>query len=207
MNKKKISKDITWYQSKVTRKDREALNNHKGLIIWFTGLSGSGKSTLSSALEEFLFHANCRTFLLDGDNVRHGLCNDLGFSSEDRIENMRRVGEVAKLFMNAGVIVMAAFISPFRQDRDWIRDIVDEGDFIEIHCSCPLEICESRDTKGLYSRARKGEIKEFTGISSPYEPPLSCELIVDTANSKLEDCVNQIISYMVQKGYLTNIKI
>jgi adenylylsulfate kinase len=170
------------------------------VVIWFTGLSGSGKSTLAHAVEEELHQAGCRTFVLDGDNVRHGLCSNLGFSVEDRRENIRRIAEVAKLMTDAGVIAMTAFISPFREDRERARSLFPHGDFIEIYCSAPLEVCESRDVKGLYARAKAGEVKEFTGISSPYEPPVKSELVVDTGSQTLEDCVAQVMALLRVRG-------
>ena len=176
-------KNIVWHHATVTRARREAQNGHRGAIIWFTGLSGSGKSTLAHAVEETLHQQGCRTFVLDGDNVRHGLCGDLGFSAKDRVENIRRIGEMAKLFMEAGVIVLTAFISPFRADRERVRGMVEHGDFIEIYCDAPIEVCESRDVKGMYKKARAGQIAEFTGISSPYEAPENPELTVNTGNS------------------------
>lgn len=187
------SDNVVWHQATVTRIRREAQNGHRGAILWFTGLSGAGKSTLAHAVEEQLHQMGCRTFVLDGDNVRHGLCGDLGFSEKDRMENIRRIGEVTKLFMEAGVIVLTAFISPFRADRDKVRAMVGAGDFYEIYCQCPLELCEQRDVKGLYKKARSGEIQQFTGISSPYEPPLNPELIVDTTQT-LELNVAQVIA-------------
>lgn len=187
------SDNVVWHQATVTRIRREAQNGHRGAILWFTGLSGAGKSTLAHAVEEQLHQMGCRTFVLDGDNVRHGLCGDLGFSEKDRVENIRRIGEVTKLFMEAGVIVLTAFISPFRADRDKVRAMVGAGDFYEIYCQCPLELCEQRDVKGLYKKARLGEIQQFTGISSPYESPLSPELIVDTTQT-LELNVAQVIA-------------
>jgi len=186
----------TWHSHTVTRADRELLNEHKSAILWFTGLSGSGKSTLSNAVEAYLHKQGSNTFVLDGDNIRQGLCNDLGFSDEDRKENIRRIGEVSKLMMNAGVICMTAFISPFRKDRRIVRDIVNEGDFIEILCNANLEVCEKRDPKGLYKKARAGEIKEFTGVSSPYEVPEHPELVVDTGTQSVEESVAQIIDYL-----------
>ena len=187
------SSNVVWHHATVTRARRETQNGHRGVILWFTGLSGAGKSTLAHAVEEELHRRGCRTFVLDGDNVRHGLCGDLGFSNEDRIENIRRVGEVAKLFMEAGVIVLTAFISPFRADRERVRGMVEHGDFIEIHCDSPLEVCESRDVKGMYKKARAGQIAEFTGISSPYEAPESPELRVNTAGEELERCVQKVL--------------
>lgn len=196
------STHIVWHHATVTRRRREDQNGHRGAIVWFTGLSGAGKSTLAHAVEEALHQRGCRTFVLDGDNVRHGLCGDLGFSTEDRIENIRRVGEIAKLFMEAGVIVLTAFISPFRSDRQRVRGMVEHGDFIEIHCDSPIAVCESRDTKGLYKKARAGQIAEFTGISSPYEAPENPELTVRTGTTELETCVQQVIEKMTHLGII-----
>ena len=170
--------------------------------MWFTGLSGAGKSTLAHAVEERLHQMQCRTFVLDGDNVRHGLCSDLGFSERDRIENIRRVGEMAKLFLEAGVIPLTAFISPFRSDRQRVRSLVPHGEFLEIYCDSPLEVCESRDVKGLYARARSGEIRDFTGISSPYEEPESPELVVNTGSAPLDACVDQVITLLRERGII-----
>ena len=195
-------KNIVWHHATVTRARRETQNGHRGAIVWFTGLSGSGKSTLAHAVEETLHRQGCRTFVLDGDNVRHGLCGDLGFSSKDRVENIRRIGEMAKLFMEAGVIVLTAFISPFRADRERVRGMVEHGDFIEIFCDAPIEVCESRDVKGMYKKARAGLIAEFTGISSPYEAPEDPELTVNTGTAELDDCVQQVIGEMVQRGLI-----
>jgi len=195
-----ISTNTVWHHATVTRARREAQNGHRGAILWFTGLSGAGKSTLSHAVEEELHQHGCHTFVLDGDNVRHGLCGDLGFSAQDRIENIRRVGEIAKLFMEAGIIVLTAFISPFRTDRERVRGMVEHGDFIEIYCDSPIEVCESRDIKGLYKKARAGQIAEFTGISSPYEIPVNPELIVDTGTTDLDKCVRQVIRMLNQHG-------
>lgn len=193
--------NIVWHHATVTRSRRQTQNRHRSFILWFTGLSGAGKSTLAHAVEEELHQMGCRTFVFDGDNVRHSLNKNLGFSKEDRQENIRRIGEMCKLFIEAGVIALTAFISPFREDRERARKLVAEGDFIEIFCDCSLEVCESRDVKGMYARARSGEIKEFTGISSPYEPPLDAELVIDTT-LPLEKCVEQIISYLKKAGVL-----
>jgi len=193
------SSNTVWHQATVTRERRAELNQHKSVVLWFTGLSGAGKSTVAHAVEERLYAMGCRTFVLDGDNVRHGLCGDLGFSDEDRIENIRRVGEVAKLFLDSGVIVLTAFISPFIADRQKARDLVGE-DFIEIYCDSSLEVCEQRDVKGLYKKARAGEIKAFTGISSPYEPPTDPELTINTGTSELEKCVEAVLKYLVERG-------
>jgi adenylylsulfate kinase len=192
--------NVVWHHATVTRARREALNGHRGAIIWFTGLSGAGKSTLAHAVEEALHQRGCRTFVLDGDNVRHGLCCDLGFSKEARIENIRRVGEMAKLFMEAGVIVLTAFISPFRAERQRVRGMVEHGDFIEIYCDSTIEICESRDVKGLYKKARNGQIAEFTGVSSPYEAPIKPELTVNTGGLELEACALQVVDEMIFRG-------
>lgn len=200
MTKKKLaSSNVVWHSATVTRTRREAQNGHRGAIIWFTGLSGSGKSTLAHAVEEALHQQGCRTFVLDGDNVRHGLCGDLGFTAEDRVENIRRIGEMAKLFMEAGVIVLTAFISPYRADRERVRGLVEHGDFIEIYCDTAIEICEARDVKGLYKKARAGQIGEFTGISSPYETPAKPELSVNTGSEKIDVCVQQVIDEMAQR--------
>jgi adenylylsulfate kinase len=201
MNKPK-SENVVWHHATVTRARRERQNGHKGAVVWFTGLSGSGKSTLAHAVEERLHRMGCRTFVLDGDNVRHGLCGDLGFSIEDRRENIRRIGEMSRLFVEAGVIVLTAFISPLRADRGKVRNLLDAGDFIEIWCRCSLEVCEQRDVKGLYAKARKGEIREFTGISSPYEEPQAPELILDTDSLTLEEGVDRIIDLLFEKGLL-----
>ena len=187
---------IQWHQSLVTRSDRERQNVHRSVILWFTGLSGAGKSTLAHAVEQRLYEAGCATFVFDGDNVRHGLCGDLGFSVADRVENIRRVGEMSKLFIEAGVIALTAFISPFRADRDRVRGLVGPEDFIEIYCHAPLEVCEQRDVKGLYAKARQGLIKDFTGISSPYEVPERAELVIDTGSLPLEACVDQVLAYL-----------
>jgi adenylylsulfate kinase len=194
------STNVVWHHATVTRARRETQNGHRGAIIWFTGLSGSGKSTLAHAVEETLHQQGCHTFVLDGDNVRHGLCGDLGFSNKDRQENIRRIGEVAKLFMEAGAIVLTAFISPYRVDRERVRGMVEHGDFIEIYCDAPIEVCEARDVKGIYKKARAGLIPEFTGISSPYEVPKNPELTVNTGGSALVDCVRQVIGEMAQRG-------
>jgi len=185
--------NVVWHHASVTRARREQLNGHKSLVLWFTGLSGSGKSTLAHALEERLHQEGRRTFVFDGDNVRHGLCSDLGFSPADRAENLRRIGEMSKLFVEAGVIALTAFISPLRADRGKLRDMFAAGDFLEIFVDCPLQVCEQRDVKGMYQRARRGEIKEFTGISAPYEAPENPELVVRTAEYSLEECVEQVM--------------
>jgi adenylylsulfate kinase len=192
--------NLTWHHASVTRKCRERQNGHRGAILWFTGLSGAGKSTIAHAVEERLYNLGCRTFVLDGDNVRHGLCSDLGFSNQDRSENIRRIGEVAKLFVEAGTIALTAFISPFRQDRDRIRHLVPTGDFLEIYCRCPIEVCEARDVKGIYARARRGEIPDFTGISSPFEAPLNPELELNTGVNTLEDEVEKVVALLYRRN-------
>lgn len=194
------SRNIVWHHATVSRVDRERLNGHRSAIVWFTGLSGSGKSTLAHAVEEQLHVLGCRSFVFDGDNVRHGLCGDLSFSVRDREENIRRIGETAKLFIEAGIIALTAFISPFARDREWVRHLVATEDFIEIYCHCSLEVCEQRDTKGLYRQAREGKINDFTGISSPYEEPKTAELIVETGEDRLSICTDQVLDFLRQRG-------
>lgn len=191
-----VSSNVVWHHATVTRKRREALNGHRGGVLWFTGLSGAGKSTLAHVVEEELYRRGCRTFVLDGDNVRHGLCGDLGFSLADRVENIRRIGEVSKIFIEAGVIVLTAFISPFREDRAKVRAMMAPGEFIEIFCNCPIEVCEQRDVKGMYRKARAGEISQFTGISSPYEAPDTPELVVNTAEMELGECAQAVLNVL-----------
>jgi adenylylsulfate kinase len=191
------STNTVWHHAAITRNLRAKLNHHPSMVLWFTGLSGSGKSTLAHTVEEALYERGCRTFVLDGDNIRHGLNGDLGFSADDRTENIRRIGEVAKLFVESGAIVLTAFISPFRADRAKARYVVGSSDFIEVYCQCALEVCEQRDVKGLYKRARTGEIKDFTGISSPYEVPEDAELVVDTGTLSLRECTQQVIDYLI----------
>ena len=203
MNNQPNNSNVVWHHATVTRARRQQQNKHRSLILWFTGLSGSGISTLAHAVEEKLHQMGCRTFVCDGDNVRHGLNSNLGFSKEDRKENIRRIGEMCKLFIEAGVIALTAFISPFREDRERVRTLVQEGDFIEIFCDCSLEICESRDVKGMYAKARRGEIKEFTGISSPYERPENPEMIIETGKLNLEQCVDIIITYLREREIFT----
>jgi len=193
-----ISPNIRWHNVTVNRDLRQIQSGHKSVILWFTGLSCSGKSTLAHSVEKTLFDMGCRTFVFDGDNVRHGLCADLGFTLRDRQENIRRIGEMSKLFIEAGIIALTAFISPFKEDRDRVRSLVAVGDFIEIYCCAALETCESRDVKGLYAKARQGEIKEFTGISSPYEVPENPELVVDTGSLPLEECIAQVMLYLAE---------
>ena len=192
----KKNKNIIYHNATVTRKRRNNLSGHKSVIIWLTGLSGSGKSTLAHSVEEELYKLGCRTFVLDGDNVRHGLSSNLCFSDDDRKENIRRIGEVAKLMMEAGVIVMTAFISPFKEDRNLVRKLLSQNDFIEIYCESSLEVCESRDVKGLYKRARSGEIRNYTGIDSPYEAPNNPELVVNTETESLKKSVSKVITFL-----------
>jgi len=196
------SSNTVWHNATVTRVKREVLNDHKSVLIWFTGLSGSGKSTLAHTVEEKLYQRHCRTFVFDGDNVRHGLCSDLGFSDKDRIENIRRIGEMARLFLEAGIISLTAFISPFRNDREFVRNLVGADRFIEVYCNCPIEVCEKRDVKGLYKRAKAGEIKDFTGISSPYEEPAQPELALNTGTEPLESCADAIVDYLHKRAFI-----
>jgi adenylylsulfate kinase len=193
LTNKGASTNIAWHEASVGRNERSKQRGHRSAILWFTGLSGSGKSTLANAVNAALFERGLATYVLDGDNVRHGLCKDLGFSDADRQENIRRIGEVAKLFLDAGVIVLTAFVSPFQADRDKARELVEAGDFFEIFCAADLDVCESRDPKGLYAKARSGAIKEFTGISSPYEAPATPELKIDTGAQELAQSVEVVI--------------
>jgi adenylylsulfate kinase len=197
------SKNITWQESQVGRSDREAIIGQRGVTIWLTGLSGSGKSTVAIAAERELINRGRHAFVLDGDNIRHGLNNNLGFSPEDRTENIRRIGEVSKLFTEAGVIVFASFISPYRSDRDAVRALMGAGDFVEVYVDASLDTCEQRDVKGLYKKARAGEIPEFTGISAPYEAPNSPELVLDTNRQTVEESMAELVEFLDAKGYLT----
>ena len=194
-----MSENIVWHHQKVTRADRATIKNQSPCLLWFTGLSGSGKSTIANALDVALFERGYHTFLLDGDNVRHGLNKDLGFSDEGRVENIRRIGEVSKLFTDAGVIVLSAFISPFTTDRRLVRNLFPAGEFIEVFMDTPLQTCEERDPKGLYEKARAGKIKHFTGIDSPYEAPERPEVRLDTSQMSVDDCVNRLISYLLDR--------
>lgn len=200
---KKKSSNVHWQRDPVSRQERENRRGHRGAVLWFTGLSASGKSTLAFEVEKQLFEEGYFSYVLDGDNMRHGLNSDLGFTPDDRQENIRRVGEVAKLFAEAGSIVLTAFISPYRRDRDRMRSLMErDGDFVEIFVSCPLEVCEARDPKGLYQKARAGEILDFTGIDAPYEPPEAPELILETDQWPVEDCARQLLTYLRDKGYI-----
>lgn len=199
-----MDNNIVWHHATVTRGRREQLNRHRSVMLWFTGLSGAGKSTLAHAVEERLHLNGCCTYVLDGDNIRHGISAELGFSPSHRTENLRRVGEIGKLFIEAGVITLAAFISPLRTDRERVRSLYPHGDFLEIYCRTSLDVCEQRDVKGLYARARRGEIPEFTGISSPYEEPLAPELIVDTGTLPLEQCADEVLGLLKTRGVIDN---
>ena len=194
--------NITWHPGEVSREDRKRILGNRGCTMWFTGLSGSGKSTVAVALEKALWDRGICSYILDGDNVRHGLNKDLGFSPEDRTENIRRIGEVANLFTDSGVINLTAFISPYRADRDSVRELMQDGDFIEVYIDCPLEVCESRDVKGLYAKAREGKIPEFTGISAPYEAPDKPEVTLKTGDHSLDECVAQLIAYLEANDYI-----
>ncbi len=196
------SKNLTWHEGQVSRTDREARLGQRGATVWLTGLSGSGKSTIAVAAEKALADAGHLTYILDGDNIRQGLNSNLGFSPEDRTENIRRIGEVGKLFTDAGIIVFTSFISPYRADRDSVREIMGEGDFVEVYVAASLETCESRDVKGLYKKARAGEIPEFTGISAPYEEPENAELVIDTNGQTVDESVQVLVGYLRKGGYL-----
>lgn len=196
------STNIKWHHGKITKEDRVKLLNQKGVTIWLTGLSGSGKSTIAVELEHALIENRHQAYILDGDNIRHGLNKNLGFLPEDRTENIRRIGEVAKLFTDAGIITITAFISPYREDRDAVRKLLNNGEFIEVYVKCPLDVCEERDTKGLYKKARAGEVKDFTGISAPYEEPLNPELTIDSSKLTVEESTRTVLNYLEEKGYV-----
>ncbi len=192
-----------WHENHVSRADREAEQGHPSVVVWFTGLSGSGKSTLANELDWRLMERGVNSYVLDGDNIRHGLNGDLGFSPADRSENIRRIGEVARLFLDAGTIVLTAFISPYRADRDRVRDLMErDSDFLEVYVKTPLEVCEERDPKGLYRRARAGEIPDFTGVSAPYEAPTAPEITLDTTHDDVSTCVDALIDALVDRGYI-----
>jgi adenylylsulfate kinase len=196
--------NVVWHQSTISNKDRNNLLNQKPFVLWFTGLSASGKSTLANIVEQKLYKMKYSTYLLDGDNVRHGLNSDLGFNEESRIENIRRIGEVSKLFLDAGIITLTAFISPFKSDRQLVRELFEEGKFLEVFVDSSLEVCENRDPKGMYAKARKGEIKNFTGISSPYEEPPNPEIHVINNSITLDEASDQIITYLIDKKLINN---
>lgn len=191
-----MKNNITWHDTSITVQERRGRNGHHSFVLWFTGLSGSGKSTIANALAAELFSQNINTYVLDGDNIRHGLNKDLGFSDDDRKENIRRIAEVSKLFVDNGTIAITAFISPFREDRERARAILPQDEFIEVYIKCPLQACEDRDPKGLYKKARNGEIPAFTGIDSPYEEPMNPELIIDTDGLSVQQSVAQIVRYL-----------
>jgi adenylylsulfate kinase len=195
--------NLTWHHSSVTKEKRHDLNGHKSCVLWFTGLSGSGKSSLANAVDQELFQKQCRSYVLDGDNIRHGLNRDLSFEANDRKENIRRIGEVAKLFVDSGLIVSSAFISPFREDRQFVRNMFNQGEFIEVFLKCPIEVCENRDPKGLYKKARKGEITNFTGITSPYEIPINPEIVIETNKMTISQSVEQILMYLENEKILS----
>jgi adenylylsulfate kinase len=199
---KRADATVVWHQSAVTRTDRERRNGHRSVLLWFTGLPSAGKSTLSHAVEDRLHREGRRTIVLDGDNVRHGLCSDLGFSETDRSENLRRIGEMSKLFLDAGIITLAAFVSPSAADRAFVRDMVPPGDFVEIYCDCSLDVCEQRDVKGMYRRARAGAIRNFTGVDGSYEAPANPDLVIDTANQTLQESVAMVMEFLVDQGKL-----
>ncbi len=195
--------NIKWHHGKITKVDRVKLLNQKGVTIWLTGLSGSGKSTIAVELEHALIENRHQAYILDGDNIRHGLNKNLGFSPEDRTENIRRIGEVARLFTDASIITIAAFISPYREDRDGVRRLLNDGEFIEVYVECPLDVCEERDTKGLYKKARAGEVKDFTGISAPYEEPLNPEITIDSSKLSVEESTRAILNNLEENGYVS----
>ena len=197
-----MTNNVFWHASQVDRQMRQTRNKHKSFVLWFTGLSGSGKSTLAYAIEHELFERGSNVIVLDGDNVRHGLCSDLGFSEQDRHENMRRIGEAAKLFVESGTIVLAAFVSPYREDRERVRSRLPHGDFYEVFCDCDLSLCESRDPKGLYARARRGEIDNFTGISAPYEEQIKPDMVINSGTMSIEDEVELVSSILKEKGLI-----
>ena len=195
--------NITWHHHHITREEREKLAGHRGMVLWFTGLSASGKSTVANMVDELLFQRGYRSYVLDGDNIRHGLNKNLGFSAEDRAENIRRIGEVAKLFAEAGTIAITCFISPYRRDRDAARAINAPGTFFEIFVDCPIELCEQRDPKGLYKKARAGQLKGFTGIDDPYEAPPTPELLLDASSKSAEELAVEVVSYLEARGMFT----
>jgi len=197
--------NITWHEQRVSRQAREALNGHRGAVLWFTGLSGAGKSTIANAVDALLHARGVHTYLLDGDNVRHGLNSNLGFSANDRVENIRRIGEVAKLMADAGLLTLSAFISPYRSDRDKVRDLLAPGEFIEILCQASLQTCESRDPKGLYKKARAGEISDFTGIDAPYEAPQAPEIVLDSDHKDVATLAEEVLAYLQSHGVIPKV--
>ncbi len=197
-----VSTNITWHHGTITRAQREERNGNRGAILWYTGLSGCGKSTIALEVEKRLFDLGRHTYLLDGDNIRFGLNSNLGFAPQDRTENIRRIGEVAKLFVDAGIIVATAFISPYRADRDRVRALVAPGDMLEIFLRCDISVCEQRDPKGLYKKARAGEIADFTGISAPYEEPLNPEIVIDSGTMSVDACARTVVKYLKEHRYI-----
>ena len=200
-----VVRNIVWHNATITKADRHRMNGHKSAILWYTGLSGAGKSTLANKVEEKLFERGIHTYVLDGDNIRMGLNKGLTFAPDDRKENIRRIGEVSKLFVDAGAFVSTAFISPYRADRDMVPALVPEGEFIEVYVAASLEVCEERDTKGLYKKARAGEIKHFTGIDDPYEAPENAEMVIDTGAKSLEECAAEVMNYLEKNGYIDKV--
>jgi adenylylsulfate kinase len=202
MSQKQKTENVVWHNQAVTAEQREDHKGHKACVLWYTGLSGSGKSTIANAVDKKLFELGVHTYLLDGDNVRHGLNGDLTFSDKDRVENIRRIGEVSKLFVESGLLISTAFISPFQSDRDMARDLLNQGQFIEVFVDTPIEVCEQRDPKGLYKKARSGEIKNFTGIDSTYEAPVNAEVHLKTAEQTIKQCVDQVVGYLQGEGII-----
>lgn len=202
--KQSIENNIVWHKPSVSHEQREKRNGHKAAVLWFTGLSGSGKSTLAHHMDKRLFDMGCQSYVFDGDNVRHGLCSDLDFSEDARAENIRRIGEMVKLFHDVGVISLTAFISPYRVDRKKVRSLFEKSRFFEVYCQCDLSICEERDVKGLYKKARSGEIKGYTGISSPYEEPGNAELVLNTGKQSVEECIETIMQMLEDKNIINH---
>lgn len=196
------SSNVTWHEQSLTKEFRRVQNAHHSFVVWFTGLSGSGKSTVANELANKLYKAGISNYVLDGDNIRHGLNGDLGFSDADRKENIRRIGEVSKLFVDSGQVVLTAFISPFRGDRELVRNLLEEDEFVEVYVKCPIDECEIRDPKGLYQKARDGLIKDFTGIDSPYEEPENPEFILETDRYSIDECVEQLIGYLTKRNFI-----
>lgn len=199
-----VNNNLTWHDTVVTKEMRQQRNQHKSAVLFFTGLSGSGKSTLANDVSRKLHELNVQSYVLDGDNIRQGLNKDLGFREEDRKENIRRIGEVSKLLVDSGQFAITAFISPFHSDRKVVRELLQQGEFIEVYVKCPINECESRDPKGLYKKARSGEIPHFTGVSSPYEEPINPEITIDTYNESREECANKVMAYLVKQGLIKN---
>lgn len=197
-----MEKHIVWHESLVNRQERNRINKHRSGLVWFTGLSAAGKSTIAHHLEKDLFDRGIRAYVLDGDNIRHGMNSNLGFSREDRRENLRRIAELARLFVDAGIVVLAAFVSPYREDRAFVREIIGDNSFFEIYVNCPVEVCEQRDPKGLYKKARAGIIKGYTGVDAPYEEPESPDIVIDTVELDVESSVNKVLEFLDEKKFL-----